>query len=321
MSFGSPYVLVALAAVPALAYWYVVAQRQRAHVAAAFAAPALAASVAPHRPGWRRHAGVIVVAAALIALIFAAARPRTTHAVPVEKASIMLVTDVSGSMLATDIAPSRMVAVKRAAQQFVDQVPKAVNVGLIGFNQAPQILQTPTKDRTAIREAIGRLTPSGGTATGTAIETATRLLSVPSGIDGRPAPGAIVLITDGASTRGVDPVTAATAAGKKKIPIYTVALGTAAGTITVPRPGGKSGTEVRKVPPDPASLEKIAKASGGQAFTADAADKLNQVYEKLGSQLGRRNEPNEITGMFAAGGLLLLLLGSGLSLHWFGRLV
>jgi Ca-activated chloride channel family protein len=128
-----------------------------------------------------------------------------------------------------------------------------------------------------------------------------------------------VLLSDGASTRGVPAVDVARDAARRKIPIYTVALGTPSGTITVPRKGG--GTETRPVPPDPQSLAAIAQASGGRAATAATAGTLSDVYKKLGSQLGRRKVPREITAGFAGGALALLALGSALSLRWFGRLI
>jgi len=324
VSFAAPVVLLALLVLPALAVWYVRHQRARTRAAAAFTASHLVASVAPNRPGWRRHVPMLVFAIALAVLIVAAARPRTTVAVPVERASIMLATDVSGSMEATDVSPNRLVAARNAARRFVARVPKQVNVGVLAFNTKPSVLQSPTRDRAAVEDALAALRPSGGTATGEAIQASVRALTRVRGkttAAGKRAPGAIVLISDGASTRGVDPVTAAQAAKRVGIRVYTVALGTPQGTITVPRPGGRPGTETRPVPPDPASLARIASASGGKAYTADDADGLDQVYERLGSQLGRKDQKREVTAGFAGGGLVILLIGAALSLRWFGRLI
>jgi Ca-activated chloride channel family protein len=227
------------------------------------------------------------------------------------------VTDVSGSMQATDVTPDRLTAVKRAANGFVDGVPSQVNVGLLAFNQTPRVLQSPTRDREDVHLAIERMRSSGGTATGEAIDTAVKVLERVPGEGGRRPPAAIVLISDGASTSGRDPVAAAQAAKRDKIPIYTVALGTPSGTITVPRDGG--GTEVRPVPPDPESLAAVARASGGKTFTADTASGLSEVYEKLGSQLSHKNEKRQITTVFAGGGLVLLLAGAAMSMAWLGR--
>jgi Ca-activated chloride channel homolog len=217
------------------------------------------------------------------------------------------------------VSPNRLTAAKQAAQRFVESVPARVNVGVLAFNQAPRVLQSPTRDRFDVTAAIERMTPSGGTATGEAIASATNVLRHVPGELGRRPPSAIVLLSDGKSTSGRDPVTAAGAAGRLHIPVYTVALGTSSGTITVPRRGG--GTRTQNVPPDPEALARIAQASGGQAFTARTASGLKQVYEKLGSQLGHRDEKRQVTSAVAGGGLVLLLAGAALSLGWFGRLI
>jgi Ca-activated chloride channel family protein len=319
VSFAAPLVLLALLALPVLAVAYLREQRSRRAGAAAFASPAVQRSVAPRRPGWRRHLPMLALLLAVILLILAAARPQRTVAVPIERASIMLATDVSGSMTATDVQPSRLVAAKQAARRFVQQVPARVNVGVMAFNNTARILQSPTQDRAAVNDAINSMTPSGGTATGNAITTATNTLSRAPGQGGKRPPAAIVLLSDGASTSGSDPVVAAQAARKLHIPVYTVALGTQQGTITVPRRGG--GTVTQRVPPDPAALAQIARASGGASFTAQTASGLKQVYAKLGSQLGHKDEKRQITTAFAGGAAALLLSGLGMSLAWFGRLI
>jgi Ca-activated chloride channel family protein len=316
VSFGAPLALLGLALLPVLAVLYARHQRSRTKAARAFASPLLAASVTPTRPGWRRHAPMAVLAAAIALLLVAAAKPQTTVAVPVEHASILLMTDVSGSMQAQDVSPTRLIAARRAATTFVDGVPKQVNVGVMAFNQTPAILQSPTTDRIAVKSALQRLKSSGGTATGNAVRAAVRILTAGST---KPPPSAIVLLSDGKSTSGVAPLTAAQEAGRRHIPIYTVALGTPTGTITVPRKGG--GTETRQVPPDPETLRQMSAASGGEAFQAADAQRLSQVYERLGSQLGRKNVPRQISSLFAAGALALLLAGASLTLRWFGRLI
>jgi Ca-activated chloride channel family protein len=320
VSFAAPLVLVCLAAIPVLVVLYGAHQRDRRRAAAAFAAPALTASVAPNRPRWRGHAAMLAFLLAIAILILAAARPQTTVAVPVERASIMLITDVSGSMQATDVRPTRLAAARAAAKRFVAKVPKTVNVGVMALSSKPRVLASPTRDRVAINSALDQLAPRGGTGTGEAIQAATNILRRAPGVNGKRAPAAIVLISDGASTGKVDPVAAAQAARKLRIPIYTVALGTAQGTITVPRPGG-GGSETRQVPPDPQSLAEVARAAGGQAYTAADATKLSDVYKHLGSLLGTKNAKREITAGFAGGGLALLLLGAAMSLRWFGRLI
>jgi Ca-activated chloride channel family protein len=315
--------LLALAVVPALLAAYVVLQRDRVRAAAAFASPAMGASVAPRRPRWRRHVPLAAFLLAIAILVVALAKPQRTVAVPVEHAQIMLLTDVSGSMLATDVKPNRLVAARRAAKAFIDKVPKQVNVGITAFNQIPQVLASPTTDRDALDAALGRLKSSGGTATGEAIQAAVRVLQKAPAKNGKKPPSAIVLLSDGASVKGVPPATAAQAAARLNIPIYTVTLGTPGGTITVPRsPGNPSaGTITKPVPPDVPALQEIAQVSKGKSYTAENASALSDVYERLGSQLGTKKEPRQITAGFAGVGLALLGLGAALSLRWFGRLI
>ncbi|MBA3299633.1 MAG: VWA domain-containing protein [Thermoleophilaceae bacterium] len=318
MSFAEPLVLLGLLVLPLLIAAYAWHERGRRVAAAAFATPALQPSVAPQQPRWRRHAPMLAVCLALLVLILAAARPQRTVAVPVERASIVLATDVSGSMTATDVKPSRLVAAKRAAKRFAEAVPARVNVGVLAFNHRPRLLQSPTTDREAVSAAIESFEPSGSTAIGDAILLSAAAIVRPAAGRRRP-PAAIVLLSDGKSARGSDPITAARAARRLRIPIYTVTLGTEAGVITVPRPGG--GTQVERVPPAPESLARVARESGGEAFTADTASGLKNVYRKLGSQLAHRDEQRQVTSAFAGGGLLLLLAGVGMSLRWFGRMI
>ena len=180
------------------------------------------------------------------------------------------------------------------------------------------MLQSPTRDRDVVKAAIDGMQPSGGTATGEAIATATSALR-PSECPADRPPAAILLLSDGKSTSGQDPVAAARAAARLDVPVYTVVLGTDEGTITVPRASG--GTATRPVPPDPEALAQIARASGGKAYTAQSATGLKEIYESLGSQLGRENKKREVTSAVTGGGLLLMLVGVAMSLRWFGRLI
>ena len=319
MSFAEPTVLLGLLALPVLVIWYLGEQARRRRAAEAFAAPALHPSVAPVRPRWRRHAPLVALALALTALLLAAAQPQRTVAVPIERASIMLTTDVSGSMTATDVQPTRLVAAKRAARRFVDGVPERVNVGIVAFNQQSRVLQSPTTDREDVKLAIDSMEPSGGTATGEAILASIRAFNRREDAQGRRPPAAIVLLSDGASTSGTNPIEAAREAQRQDIRVYTVTLGTQSGTITVPGEGG--GTVTTPVPPDPESLAEIARESGGRAFSADTAEGLREVYERLGSQLSHRDEKRQVSSAFAGGGLVLLLAAAAMSLRWFGRLI
>jgi Ca-activated chloride channel family protein len=315
VSFAAPWFLLGLLAVPVLLWAYWARERQRAAAGAAFVSAPLRPSVVRWRPGWRRHLPIGLAALALTVLLFALSRPERTVAVPAEQARIVLTTDTSGSMQATDVEPSRLAAVKKAAADFLDKVPRKVRVGAVVFDHRAQLAQTPTLDRGLVREVVDNITPHGGTATGDALEVSINALKARP--NERRPPGAIVLLSDGKATSGIDPVQMAQEARKLKIPIYTVALGTESGTIIVPRDGG--GVEERPVPPDPESLAEIADVSGGKTFTADTATGLSEVYEKLGSQLSHRNEKRQITSAFAGGGLVLLLAGAVMSLGWFGR--
>ena len=322
VGFGEPLLLLGLLAVPVLVAWYAGQIRRRRRIAASFSNPALAASVTPLTPGFRRHVPVLLLLAAVIVLLVTMARPQRTVAVPIERAQIMLVSDVSGSMLSNDVSPTRLAAAQKAARQFVDEVPDEVNVGITVFNQIPRVLQSPTTDRDALRDAIDQYRAGGGAATGDAILGALRTLGKPT--DGstpsKGVPSAIVLLSDGVSTKGSDPIEAARIAQSAKVPISTVTLGTADGTIKVPRPRGAPGFETRKVPPDPETLREMARISGGRSYDATTSADLSAVYRELGSQLGRRNVRRDMTAGFAGVAALFALAGAALSLRWFGRL-
>jgi Ca-activated chloride channel family protein len=309
VSFQAPLLLLGLLLLPLGLVAYVVGERRRRRAAAAWAAPATAASVAPRRPGWRRHAPLALSALALAGLIAALARPQVSVAVPSEQASIVLAMDHSGSMQATDVAPSRLAAALDAGEAFLDRVPEKVRVGGVVFDHRAEAVLSPTTDRAALRAGLrAAMVPSGGTATGEALAASLAMLRAPSSPQ---PPGAIVLLSDGESTSGRDPLTVAEEARELGIPVYTVALGTSAGTL----PDGKP------VPPNPASLQAIAERSGGQAFTAEESDSLSAVYEELGSRIAEKREQREVTGAFAGGAIVLLAAGAALSLRWFRRLL
>jgi Ca-activated chloride channel family protein len=319
-SFATPLALLGLLAIPVLVISYLGTMARRRRIAAEFSNPVLAASVSPTMPGFRRHVPVLLLFVGVSILLVAMARPQRTVAVPVERAQIMLVTDVSGSMLSKDVEPNRLKAAQAAAQRFLKEVPDEVNVGIMAFNQVPRVLQSPTTDRDALRDAIGQYQAGGGTATGDAIIAALRTLGRTGSGEQTGPPSAIVLLSDGVSTKGSDPIEAATLAKESGTPISTVTLGTETGTITVPRPRGAPGFETRKVPPDPETLQQIAKLSGGRAYDASSASDLSSVYKELGSQLGRREERRDLTAGFAGVAGLIALCGAALSLRWFGRL-
>lgn len=319
MSLREPLFLIGLAAIPLLAWWYVARERRARVGREAFASPGMLASVAPDRPGWRRHVPAALFALALAALIVALTRPQATVAVEAEQANILLVTDQSGSMLATDVAPTRLVAARRAGNEFLDRVPDRVRVGAIAFNQGVRVLQSPTTDRRALREALLRIEAAGATATGDALTVALELARRPTTPGAKPPPAAIILLSDGKSVRGRDPVPVAQEAGRLEVPIYTIALGTDSGTIESRRADGSVRRE--PVPPDRVAMRQIAEASGGRTFNATDAEALDAVYERLGSQVARKKVKREVTAGFAGGALLLVLIGGAFSLRVFGRVI
>jgi len=319
MSFAQPLFLLALLLVPLGLVAYMAHERNRRAAAAAFAAPAVVASVVPRTPGWRRHVPLAAYALALAILVVALAKPQRTVAVPVERASIMLTIDYSGSMQSTDVPPSRLQAARDAANDFLESVPAAVRVGLVAFNQSARLVESPTTDRDAVRNAVVSLEPSGGTATGEALALSLGALARQTEAGDVRPPSAIILLSDGTSVRGRPPQELAQRAKDLKIPIYTVTLGTPTGTIQVPRDNGT--TRTVPVPPDPSESRDVAEISGGRAYTADTASNLSDVYEALGSRIGYRDEKREITAAFSGGALALLAGGALLSLLWFRRLV
>ena len=312
MSFGAPLALIALIAVPALAVWYAGRRQAIAAREAAFVSPVLAPSVAPRRPGWRRHAPLVAFLAALTALIVALADPRVTRAASTESSTIMLACDVSGSMGATDVSPTRIRAAELAAQRFLAAAGPHVSVGVMVFDQLPDVLLDPTTDHAAVRRALSGWRPHGGTAIGTAIDTAVALLGR------RRGHAAIVLLSDGGSTSGADPLGAARRAAAVHVPVDTVALGTPGGRIAAHRNGR---TFSVPVPPDPQLLGQIARVSGGTGFSARDAGHLNAVYAKLGAALARHRVRYALAADLAGAALALIGLGSALSLRWFGRLI
>ena len=301
MSFAAPLFLLGLLAVPAGIALHLLAQRRRRRYAVRFPGASLAALASPASP--RRHVPSALLALAVAGLVLALARPETTVAVPVERASVVLVTDTSRSMTATDVAPDRLDAARSAAERFLDEAPEELRVGAVAFSDVARVLQPPTTDHDQVRAALAGLTADGGTATGDGLAAALETLE---GGEDRP-PAAVVLLSDGKQTAGRDAVTVAR---EGRVPVYTVALGTPDGVVD----------GILRVPPDPEALREIASASGGQAFEASDGDELTAVYERLGSQLGTREETREVTAIFAAAGLLLLggaLVGS---VRGFGRL-
>jgi Ca-activated chloride channel homolog len=314
MTFAAPLHLVALLAIPAVALAFVLARRRRRRFAVRFPATAVFARVAGNQPRWRRVVPPALLAAAAAACAVALAKPQSTVAVPVEKASVVLVTDESGSMAATDVDPSRLQAAQSAASAFLGKVPDSLLVGFVGFSSQTNAVVEPTRDRDEVKTALASLRADGGTATGDALTAALDRLEARRGKDGKRAPAAVILLSDGARTAGSDPLAAAQRAKQLGIPVSTVALGTAEGTVVAPT------GEAIPVAPDPDTLRQISSITGGTFTATGDAGALEGVYKKLGSKVGVKHVKREISSSFAAAGLVLLLAGLGSGLRWRGRL-
>jgi Ca-activated chloride channel family protein len=313
MSLASPVWLATLALIPLALALLLLSRRRRQRYAIRFPAVSTLALVASDAPSWRRRIPTALVLLAVAALAVALARPHLNYRAAVRQASMMLVTDHSGSMASSDVQPTRLAAAIAAANTFIDQLPSAVRVGAVAFSSSADAVQGPVTNHSAARAIIDAQTAGGATATGDAVQLALQLLH---GSDRKHAPAAIVLLSDGSANAGVDIGTIARQAGQERIPIYTVALGTPGGTLTNPDPLGPP----LSVPPDPQLMQAIARVSGGRAFNAQSAGQLSSIYRRLGSQLGSVTRTREVTWMFAVGGLVLLLAGAAGSARWSGRL-
>ncbi len=317
MTFLSPGRLWLLLAVAALVAVYLLAQRRRSAYAVRFTNLALLDKVAPRRPGWRRHAPAAAFLAMLGLLVVGFAKPTAEVQVPRERATVMVAVDVSNSMQATDVAPSRIEAAKQAAGAFVDRLPERFNVGLVTFSRSASVVVAPTQDHAAVRSAVERLELGPSTAIGEAVFSSLEgISSVDNGLsggDGEPAPGRIVLMSDGTNTAGRTPAEAAAAAKAAGVPVSTIAYGTAEGTITVDG-------QALPVPVDVDALRELAEGTGGQAYTAESGEELGEVYADIGSSIGTRAERQEVSTWFIAAGLVAAALAAGFSLAWFSRL-
>ena len=302
MSFQSPWFLLALLAIPLALAALALARRRPDRYVVRFPATATLGAIIPRQGRVRRALPTILLCLALAALALALARPEATVAVPNERASVVLVTDTSGSMNATDVEPSRLSAAKAAGERFLDAVPDRLRVGLVAYAEGTHTILRPTAEHDEVRATLAGLRADGGTATGNALTGALEALGE-RGQD--PPPAAIVLLSDGATTDGTDPLEAARQARAAGVPVSAVALGTPDGSLTLP--DGRT----QQVPPDPDSLRAIAETSGGRFYTAADAGSLEQVYEDLGSQIGTRPEQREITAGVAAAGVLLLFAALG----------
>jgi Ca-activated chloride channel family protein len=323
MSFAWPLALSGLGVVALGLIAYVVAQRRRRRYVVRFTNLALLENIVPSTPRWRRHVPAALTLLALSALVVGMARPQLAVAVPREEATVILAMDSSGSMTATDVRPTRMVAAREAASSFVEGLPDDFQVGVVSFSNEADVVVPPTADREEAIAALESLEADNGTALGDAIARSVDLglttldRETVAGDDDTPL--VVLVLSDGANTTGdFEPLEAAQKAADAGVPVYTVALGTDEGTVL--GPDGFGGMRTIRVPPDPETLAAVAERTGGQFFEAADEDALRSVYDAIGSQVGVEHEQRELTVAFTAAGAALLLVGAALSIFWFARI-
>lgn len=339
MSLEWPGLLWALALIPVALLAYLFGQRRRTRYAVRFTNLDLLANVVSRSPGWRRHLPPALYLLALAGLLFSLARPQAVTLVPKEQATVMLVMDTSGSMNATDVAPSRMIAAEQAALAFLGELPAKFRVGVVAFSGTAQTIARPTTDRATVQDALTSLHAEGPTAMGDAIERALEARLPPASTattttradaqqvappttapdPAKQPPTVILLLSDGSNTQGrTQPLDAARHARQLNVPVFTISLGTDTGMVDVP---DETTGQLRRipVPPDKFTLRRVAEATGGRFFSAPSGKDLKGIYHDLGSKIGFIRQKQEITVVFAAASLLLLVAGAGLSLIWFSR--
>lgn len=334
MSLDKPILLLTLLIVPAAIALFVLAERRRMRYAIAFTNIDVLASVARRGSRWRRYVPPALFLLALALLCFSLTRPHRNTLVASERATVILVVDVSGSMQAKDVKPTRLGAAQAAVRTFLDRVPKQVRIGLVAFSSEPYVATSPTTDRQLVRTAVDELgffPGYGGTAIGDALAAAVELgrRAVPGTAEtiayttaaSKPnSPVSILFLSDGKQTRGeLEPLDGAQKAKDAGIPVYTVALGTPTGTITR-NSQFFGGRRVIPVPPDPITLSAVARLTGGKFLAARTAEALESAYADLGSRLGRVPGRTEVTYAFLAVAAVLLLGAAVLSALWAPRI-
>lgn len=316
MTFLSPSRLWLLLLVAALAAAYVLLQSRRRAYAVKFTNLELLASVAPERPGWRRHVPAAAMAVALAGLVVGLAHPARDEKVPKEAATVMLVVDVSASMQATDVAPTRLQAAREAALSFVDDLPSRLRLGLVSFDRTTRVISPPTTDHDSVKAGIESLTTGPGTAAGDAILVALDAITSAggAGTTGGEQTAAIVLLSDGVTTVGTPVDEAAQAASEQGVPVTTISFGTEDGTVDI---GGR----LIPVPADPASMAQLADATGGTSFEAASGRQLRGVYEKIGTRVGYTTEQRDIGMVFVGFAVVLLVAALCAAMFWSNRML
>ena len=324
-SFLAPWRLLLLAVPIALLVAYVVVQRRRTRYAMRFTNVELLDSVAPDKPGWRRHIAAIGLLTGLVVASMAAARPAFATEQSDHASIVMLAIDTSLSMEATDVSPSRLAAAQEAARNFLTSMPAHTRVGLVAFDGNVRVLAQPTEDHNTVAVALNQLRLGEGTAIGSAIRTSlqavqsaensgTTTSTTVAGTASAAPTATIVVLSDGETTVGVPNDTAAQEAAAAGVPVSTISFGTPNGVVNDP-----SGQPVA-VPVNGAALARIADQTGGQALTAQSASELKSVFAKLGAGVNSHPVTKEVGDWFAGGALMLLALAGISSLAWFSRL-
>ena len=304
LDFLNPERLWVLVLLPLLVLVYVLVLLRKKKTGMRYTNTTILSRVVPRQSQWRRHLAVGLSLAALIALGLAWARPNGVELVPRERATVVLVIDISQSMQATDVKPNRLDAAKQAALSFVKALPAKYNLALVSLSGNPSVRLPPTTDRVMAQQAVSSLKVQDSTSVGEAVYTALSALQMaPKGEDGSVAPGAIVLLSDGQNTGGRSPAQAAAAAKKAAVPIYTIAYGTQNGYVDL---DGKR----EPVPPDAALLQSLSGATGGRSFTAEDLSQLNRVYDNIRSEVGQVEVKKETTALWAGYGLAFAVVAA-----------
>jgi Ca-activated chloride channel family protein len=312
--FLEPWWLMAVLPVLAVAGAYIWRQIRKRAYAVRFTNVDLLRVLAPRGIGPRRHlsAGALLLSLAVLAM--GLARPSVDAKEPLERATVMLAIDVSLSMQSTDVSPNRISAAKQAARDFVKQLPPTFNVGLVAFAKSANVLVSPTKERAAIQQEIEGLQLAEATATGEAVFTCLDAIrSVPADGANGPPPARVVLLSDGFRTFGRSIEDAAAAAGAANVPVSTIAFGTDTGTVEI-------NGQLQRVPVDRAALQKLAETTKGHFYEAATLSELKKVYQDMGSSIGFRTKPREVTQWYVGVALLFALAAAGMSLLWTSRL-
>ena len=322
MSFSSPLLLLFLLVVPVAVWGYLRLERLRERRSAAWAPLALQPNMVARPPSWRRYLPTALLLLGVAILLVGFARPKATFTTSSQEATLVLVLDVSGSMASRDVQPSRLAAVKLAADRFVQRLPHHYQVSVITFSDHSAVVAAPTHDLDRVRAAIAAArTGPQGTALAGAVVRAVQVGASVKGSRGsskRP-PAVVVLFSDGGQTAGrVTPQQAVQVARKARIPVATVLVGTPNGIVTQALKGGY--TERIQVPADPTTLRTIASGTGGAFSSSLAAVDVGRTYDRLGSRVGSIRKTVEVTAAAAGGGLVFITLGALLGGLWFRRL-